>query len=96
MDKTEVKHQSKVIEWLRFALAALVVFMHAPVIGVENYSENIYSGGVLPVLMILIKRGIGSVAVPTFFFISGYLFFVKLEHWSWDVFAQKIKKRIGS
>ena len=96
MDKTEVKHQSKVIEWLRFALAALVVFMHAPVIGVENYSENIYSGGVLPVLMILIKRGIGSVAVPTFFFISGYLFFVKLEHWSWDVFAQKIRKRIGS
>ena len=94
MDKTEIKHQSNVIEWLRFTLAALVVFMHTPVIGVENYSENINFGGVLPVLMILIKRGIGSVAVPTFFFISGYLFFLKLQNWNWGVFGQKIKKRI--
>lgn len=90
----EIKHQSEVIEWLRFILAVLVVFMHAPIIGIDNYSENINSGGVIPVLMILIKRGIGSVAVPTFFFISGYLFYVKLQDWDWDVFGQKIKKRI--
>lgn len=90
----EIKHQSEVIEWLRFILAALVVFMHAPVIDIDNYSENINSGGVIPVLMILIKRGIGSVAVPTFFFISGYLFYLKLQDWDWDVFGKKIKKRI--
>lgn len=41
----EIKHQSEVIEWLRFILAALVVFMHAPVIDIDNYSENINSGG---------------------------------------------------
>lgn len=41
MDKTGLKQQSNVIEWLRFTLAALVVFMHTPIIGVENYSENI-------------------------------------------------------
>lgn len=30
------------------------------------------------------------------FLFQDICFFVKLEHWSWDVFAQKIKKRIGS
>lgn len=28
----EIKHQSEVIEWLRFILAVIVVFMHAPII----------------------------------------------------------------
>lgn len=45
MDKIEIKHQSEVIEWLRFILAVIVVFMHAPIIGIDNYSENINSGG---------------------------------------------------
>ena len=86
------KHQSEVIEWLRFTLAVLVVFMHTPP-GMVNFIDN-YHGGILSILYVLIKRGIGSVAVPTFFFISGYLFYCKLEQWNHYIWVSKLRKRI--
>lgn len=35
-------------------------------------------------------------AVPTFFFISGFLFYQKLEKWEWGVWRAKMKSRINT
>ena len=81
--------QSRTIEWLRFFCAALVVFLHA-----FGPREASYKNGVYDILRILLSQGIGRVAVPIFFLISGYLFFIKLENWNTKIWINKCKKRI--
>lgn len=41
-----------------------------------------------------LSHGVSSLAVPTFFLISGYLFFKKLEHWDWTIWLSKMKRRV--
>lgn len=81
--------QSRTIEWLRFFCAALVVLLHA--FGPRAAS---YNNGVYDAIRILFSQGICRVAVPIFFLISGYLFFIKLERWDTRVWTNKLKKRI--
>lgn len=83
--------QSRTIEWLRFFCAVLVVFIHAFGPKVASYKNGVYD-----TTRILISQGIGRVAVPIFFLISGYLFFLKLEKWNTQIWINKLKKRIHS
>lgn len=79
---------SKTIEWLRFPMAALIVLLHTGALGLDS-SQPIYRS-----LSIITNAGICRLAVPCFFFISGYLFFSKLEEWEWHVWTGKLKSRI--
>lgn len=81
--------QSRAIDYLRFPMAALVVLLHTAALGVGS-SYPVYS-----TLCIALGRGICRIAVPSFFMISGYLFFSKLEEtWNTGIWLDKLKKRV--
>lgn len=81
--------QSKTIEWLRFFCAVLVVFIHSFGPRVASYMNGAYD-----TIRILLSQGFCRVAVPIFFLISGYLFFVRLEEWNTQVWFHKLKNRV--
>lgn len=90
--------QSKSIDFLRFPLIIGVIFIH-------NYNSTIVVHGVelgndsyMPLYHVfseLFSRVIASVAVPLFFLISGFLFFLNVN-FSKKVYVHKLKKRIKS
>jgi len=79
--------QSKAIDALRFPMAVAVVMLHHGVTLMEGAT------GPLRVSLIIFQEGLCRLAVPCFFFISGYLFFNKLQDWSWGEWTRKIKNR---
>lgn len=85
--------QSKTIEWLRFFCIAAVVLLHAVGDPLEGKDIISYQYGAYDTTRILFSEGLCRVAVPIFFFVSGYLFFVKLEEWRTDVWVAKLKRR---
>lgn len=82
--------QYRTIEFLRFLCAALVVLRHSagavalPAVGGGNSYEFIVA---------LFTNGITEICVPTFFLISGFLFYSKLENWDWQVYKSKLLSR---
>ena len=78
------------IAWLRFPLTVLVVLLHTPLLLCDS---NIYGNGFACHLKILLSEGVCRAAVPTFFFISGYFFFKKMEFWNWKLWRDKLKSR---
>lgn len=80
--------QSKSMDLLRFPLAVAVIFLH--------YASTQFYGatGALKVLCIVFQEGICRIAVPCFFFISGYLFFCNLAKWDWVIWKRKLRRRI--
>lgn len=87
---------SKIIDFLRFPLIVGVIFIH-------NYNSTILvegkelgSSSFMPTyyyISNLFSEVIGRLSVPTFFFISGLLFFWHSE-FNYNVYNKKIKKRI--
>jgi peptidoglycan/LPS O-acetylase OafA/YrhL len=88
---------SRSIDLLRFPLMFLVVIIHA-YIPVDLLSEatNVHSFHTFLLFEALFSQIIARIAVPCFFFISGFLFFYNLDRFSLNVFLQKIKRRIHS
>lgn len=85
-DWTEL--QSKTIDALRFPMAVAVVVLH-------NCKDLILDAtGPMKALCIFFQEGICRLAVPCFFFISGYLFFNRLHDWSWDEWGRKMRNRV--
>lgn len=82
---------SHTFNWLRFPMAVAVVLIHAGSRGGAGYGTDAFS-----VLSVFLCEGLFRIAVPTFFLISGYLFFNKLEFWSGTVWLSKLKTRIRS
>ena len=95
--KTSEVDVYEVLDWLRFPLIFGVVWLHSygnpydfsaldfhSLSGMDCY--NLFRTSISMVLT--------HVCVPLFFFISGYLFFTKINTWSWDVYLQKLKRRI--
>ena len=90
------KLQSHVISYLRFWLIIGVVLIHSSpdkvVIGgadiVDGHNFEIYN-----TFRYFISEVVARIAVPAFFFISGFLFFYKTESFDCDTYFQKIKKR---
>lgn len=73
---------SHTIDFLRFPLAIAVIFIHmgSRVIPPSSGTCTVWSiEGVKNILEILFSHVLPHVAVPTFFLISGYLFFVSLR-----------------
>jgi len=83
------------IEVLRFPLIVTIVFMH-------NYPTTIpftqgtigvaHNSALVEFARYFISGGLAPVAVPLFFLISGYLFF--LGGWSWERYLDKLRRRI--
>ena len=88
---------SQTIVLLRFPLAVMVVFIHSvdPVkYNVVDISWSDLCGyDIYLLIRSTISHVISLVAVPSFFLISGYLFFKKLEVWNWDIWKIKLKSR---
>lgn len=74
--------QSRTISVLRFPLILGVIFIH-----------SLPGGGVPDFLGALLSEEMTQIAVPTFFFISGFLFFYGTDSLDGDVYRSKMIKR---
>lgn len=88
--------QSKTIAFLRFPLIVGVVLIHSTfrklMIGGEMQIEpDVYP--VYEAVSYFLSEILSRIAVPLFFFISGFLFFFKTETFTRDVYLGKLKKR---
>lgn len=89
--------RSETISFLRFPLAVLVVFIHSSGRGELDMSFPIWEMTGMDVyntIRTLVSHVLGQLAVPTFFLISGYLFFQHLDCWDWTVWKGKMKRRM--
>src|SRR5574344_1966684 len=90
--------QSKAIDALRFPLIIMVVFIHTPG-SPDLWSTNINWAEMdamqwYNVLRLLFSIIIPNIAVPSFFLISGYLFFITFKSWDTSLYKSKVKRRI--
>lgn len=88
--------QSATIDLLRFVLAAFVVMIHVDGGMISNDYSGVWHNGLFDAFHILFAQGICRVAVPTFFLISGFLFFSNFKNWDRKIYWCKIKKRARS
>lgn len=86
--------ESKAITWLRFPLAAAVVFIHA----YGNYPSTSSTDTMetFHLLRELCSRVLPSMAVPTFFTLSGYLFFAHVHRFTTSVYLRKLCHRAAT
>ncbi len=94
---------SKIISFLRFPLAILVVMVHSNYRydkiadwSYELFFQSPIRSNLVSILTDLFSIQLGGLAVPTFFFISGFLFYKGLENWNFGLWGQKMYKRIFS
>lgn len=83
--------QSQAIDALRFPMAVAVVFIHS---GLRNSLGWDSQNDFLSNLLVIVINSILPAAVPLFFLISGFLFFLKMEHMSKTWYLFQMKKKI--
>lgn len=92
--------QSKVINELKFILIVLVVLIHCTVSECKTQGMTvIVERNTFPVYwltMEFLSNIFARLAVPLFFFISGYLFFLKTNKFSLKECFSKLKKRFNT
>ena len=79
---------SRTITALRFPCAIAVVLIH-----VFNFAPDVRPSSLFAVIEVALSHGLCRIAVPVFFFISGYLFFSRLKDWDWSFYFGKLRKR---
>lgn len=87
---------SKTITFLRLPLIVAVVFIHTQLSNVNIGGNLLVSEGQFPyhnILRHLISEEIARIAVPLFFFFSGFLFFYH-TNFSFSTYKNKLRKRI--
>ena len=92
-----VKLLSATIDLLRFPLAIMVIFIHMnpEVSNLFDADFSLISGhGIYNVTGVLLSHVLTHVAVPTFYLISGFLFFINFQKWSWEGYKKKLSSRI--
>ena len=91
-EKNNALNISDVISLLRFPLAVFVVFIHVE--GAYFHFENLST----PTYLIthFFSNIVCKVAVPTFYFISGYLFFLNIKDLNKIVYRSKLTSRVKS
>ena len=78
----------KYINALRLPLAALVVFIHSYNTAWRGINSQVVDG-----LGTILSRTLPTFAVPLFFAISGYLFFINQQTFSWKGYVEKLHRR---
>lgn len=94
VDTSKFGGESETISYLRFPLIVLVVMIHSKFDGVVVNGVGLMHDGGFPcysTISTLVSNIIASIAVPLFYFISGFLFFQNCI-FSFDVYCSKIKK----
>ena len=91
---TDEELQSKSIDFLRFPLIVGVVLIHAHFSNVIMNGVNVnilheYSCPIYDTTSYFFSELIGRIAVPLFFFISGFLFFYRSKEFSLSVYRIK-------
>ena len=76
------------ITTLRFPLALLIVFIHS----YNSVWRGIETGS-FPTLPYFCSRILPAFAVPLFFAISGYLFFLNTKNFNFKTYTEKLKRR---
>jgi surface polysaccharide O-acyltransferase-like enzyme len=89
--------QSKTIDWLRFPLILGVLFIHNEdsfiiIPGVE-FGINSANMPVFYYCSTFFSQVLGRVAVPLFFFISGFLFFLNMDSFNRNIYGKKLRTR---
>lgn len=82
VDTSKFGGESETISYLRFPLIVLVVMIHSKFDGVVVNGVGLMHDGGFPcysTISTLVSNIIASIAVPLFYFISGFLFFSKLH-----------------
>ena len=94
--KTDEDILSQTIAFLRFPLIIGVILIHSKVDKVVIKSEISLSDGYefYNTISHLFSDIFAAVAVPLFFFISGFLFFYKTPAFTKEVYGRKLKKRV--
>lgn len=93
------KLTSDTITALRFPLILAVVMQHTYIINRPIGVTVPVPAGRFPIFDIfaqVVQAEVATVAVPLFFFISGYLFFHGLEKFNKQVYLSKLKRRMHS
>lgn len=86
--------QYDVISALRLPLIVLVTYAHSYGGVAEGYSVLGSGWDSYEVLKIVVSQTLVKVAMPTFFVMSGYLFFANVEKFNKEIYQQKIWRRI--
>lgn len=89
MDNSYLIDQSRLMAILRLPLIIIVVFIHLIPEAIKSFSLDSYT-----IISELISHNIGRVAVPSFFFISGYFLFYKTaQSYSKKTYIENLKKK---
>jgi surface polysaccharide O-acyltransferase-like enzyme len=94
--KTSKDLQSNVIDFLRFPLIVGVLFIHNTTSTVAIPGAEFGNAENLPIFYIcsnFFSQILGRVAVPLFFFISGFLFFQNIDGFTKQAWLGKLKNR---
>ena len=86
--------QYDVIRELRFPMIVLVTYAHSYGNVADGFSLLASDWNTYEFLKLLISQILVKVAVPVFFIMSGYLFFVNIKEWNMQVYKAKILRRI--
>ncbi|MCL7988414.1 acyltransferase [Sphingobacterium sp. lm-10] len=87
------QRQSEIIEFLRFPLIVLVVYVHMLPFEQQPILFELNIRNMYVLISELISHHIGRIAVPCFFLFSGYFFFLKITTWSNRLYFDNLKKR---
>ncbi|MDR3090536.1 MAG: acyltransferase [Desulfobulbaceae bacterium] len=85
------------IDFLRFPMIIGVLLIHNASATVQTASGPVGSQAFLPIHSFctdLFSQTLGRLAVPTFFFISGFLFFLHLERFNLATYRKKLPSRV--
>lgn len=82
---------SKIIHTIRFPLICLVVCVHSFSFikgwDINNLDlHNLSGADIYSLFCITFSMTLAHIAVPTFFLLSGFLFVMGLEKWSWPIY----------
>lgn len=94
--KVDASLMSRAIDFLRFPLIVGVIFIHNYRMGDNMDGIDSFTAENLPVYYYvsnLFSNTLASIAVPLFFFISGYLFFFKVQSFTKSLYLDKLRKR---
>ena len=86
---------SQTISWLRFPLIVGIVLLHTYILNrpVAGYVVTEDNSPYFAIFEHIAKADIGEITVPLFFFISGFLFFYRVDKWNQQVYVKKLKSR---
>lgn len=94
---SDLKILSTTIEVLRFPLALAVIFIHMgpSVVNLIDAKFSLFTHeGLYNLIGIVFSHVLTHIAVPCFFLISGFLFFLNFRKWSWLEYRRKMKSRL--